>query len=512
MAEELYGTLELMLCTVDETQLKAFCEYLGIDKASIEGVNKRKILREIREFIDESLDKSLEEQSVNNLTLWLQFLRRGLDDGDDRNVEVDDEMRTGTVELGDADVGPQELGPQELPPAVRQIEEMKARYESMLASQRREMDEILDAIQGSQQGHRGGKAKVNATGNSQNTLDSMVDPNNLNSMLRRELKIYGQIGEQGKGDQLSFVSLSRQIETAVEKGYTQKEVVEAVIKAMRPGLQLRSYVETLHDLTLPRLRQILRSHYKEKSGTQLYQELATIFQGPKESPDAFLLRALDLRQRVLFASKEADAILKYDPQLVQGMFLRSMETGLRDDNILIKFRSVLHTAKISDEELIQQMASISSAEEERQARIGKRAKDAQANSIVSGGTSEQKASVHQKKEAEHSPENRIFAAMQSMQAQIQSLQEELKSQRSETANQAISSDYNRPNYYERRQTRAPRNAKETPNICTACKEKGLSQSCTHCHYCGGENHFARDCLKRQREQGNGRGLRRGDIA
>lgn len=160
MAEELYGTLELMLCTVDETQLKAFCEYLGIDKASIEGVNKRKILREIREFIDESLDKSLEEQSVNNLTLWLQFLRRGLDDGDDRNVEVDDEMRTGTVELGDADVGPQELGPQELPPAVRQIEEMKARYESMLASQRREMDEILDAIQGSQQGHRGGRPKL----------------------------------------------------------------------------------------------------------------------------------------------------------------------------------------------------------------------------------------------------------------------------------------------------------------------------------------------------------------
>ena len=103
-----------------------------------------------------------------------------------------------------------------------------------------------------------------------------MDPNNVSSLLRRELKIYGQIGEQGKNDQLSFVSLSRQIETAMEKGYTQTEVVEAVIKAMKPGLQLRIYIETLQDLTLPRLRQILRSHYKEKSGTLLYQELATI--------------------------------------------------------------------------------------------------------------------------------------------------------------------------------------------------------------------------------------------
>ena len=104
-----------------------------------------------------------------------------------------------------------------------------------------------------------------------------IEQSNVNSLFRREFKIYGQINEQGKGDQLSFVSLSRQIEGAIEKGYTDKEAVEAVIKAMKPGMQLRSYVETVRDLTLPRLRQILISHYKEKSGTQLYQEQATIF-------------------------------------------------------------------------------------------------------------------------------------------------------------------------------------------------------------------------------------------
>ena len=100
---------------------------------------------------------------------------------------------------------------------------------------------------------------------------------------------------------------------------------------------------------------------------------------------------------MLFASREATASLKYDPELVQGMFLRSVETGLRDDNILTKFRQVLHVKHISDEDLIQQMGNISSAEAERQARIGKRVKDVQASSVVSDDTDEKQKESMQKR-------------------------------------------------------------------------------------------------------------------
>lgn len=512
MAEEIYETLQLMLCTVDEIQLRAFCEHLGIDRAKIAGVNKRKVLREVLAFIDEALDKCEEEKSVDNLTAWLHFWRRGAGE-QTTDAEVNDQIETGTVEemrtgTGEQDYpesGPGDAGSQDPGPQIsidKQIEEMRKQYEFLLENQRKEMEVALKKMQEVSQGHRGEEPKCFEIEGSQNKFRNIVDPNNVNSLLRRELKIYGQIGEQGKNDQLSFVSLSRQIEAAVEKGYTQKEVVEAVIKAMRPGLQLRSYIETLPDLTLPRLRQILRSHYKEKSGTQLYQELATICQGPKESPDAFLLRALDLRQKVLFASKEADASLKYDPQLVQGMFLRSMETGLRDDNILTKFRPVLHIKNIPDEDLIQQMGNISSAEAERQARLGKRVKDVQASPVVSDGTNEErKEAIQQKKRAEKSSESRILETMEAMQAQIQSLQEEVK-KKSETAKGT--------NYYRGKQNNPPGNGQEPFRACSECSEQGLSKSCTHCYYCHGENHFARDCLKRRRDQGNGRGLRRGD--
>ena len=74
MAEEIYETLQLMLCTVFESH---FCEYLVIDKDKIASVNKREVLREVVAFMDEALDQSPEEQSVDNL---LHLWRRGADE------------------------------------------------------------------------------------------------------------------------------------------------------------------------------------------------------------------------------------------------------------------------------------------------------------------------------------------------------------------------------------------------------------------------------------------------
>ena len=161
------------------------------------------------------------------------------------------------------------------------------------------------------------------------------------SDFKRELKIIGQIGEPGQKDKLSFVSLARQIEGALQKGYKPLEVVDAVVRSINPGMRLRSYLEGLESLTLPRLRRILRSHYQEKSATELYRQLSTLVQEPQEGSQSFLIRALDTRQKILFASKEADTQLKYDPALVQGMFLHAVDTGLQDEAIRTRLRPLL---------------------------------------------------------------------------------------------------------------------------------------------------------------------------
>jgi hypothetical protein len=68
-----------------------------------------------------------------------------------------------------------------------------------------------------------------------------VKPGVGNPWWKRDLKISSQIGD-GK-TRLGYVSLVRQVESGVTKGYSEAEVVEAVIRAIQPGLLLRSYLE-----------------------------------------------------------------------------------------------------------------------------------------------------------------------------------------------------------------------------------------------------------------------------
>ena len=76
----------------------------------------------------------------------------------------------------------------------------------------------------------------------------------VSSLLRREDKLLGQIGEPGQTEKLTFVSLMHQMDSDL------KEIVDAVICAISPYSGLRSYVETLSDLSLSKLRRILRVH------------------------------------------------------------------------------------------------------------------------------------------------------------------------------------------------------------------------------------------------------------
>ena len=155
---------------------------------------------------------------------------------------------------------------------------------------------------------------------------------------KKEFKISGQIGNSRQKDRLSFTSLAHQINAGLNRGYQEKEVTEAVIRAINLGLRLRSYLEGKPDLTLATLREILRSHYQEKGATEMYPLLSSGAQEGGKTPQAFLVRLLDLKQKVLFASQEDGSYAKCGPKLVQCMFLHSLLTGLRSDSIkLAKF-------------------------------------------------------------------------------------------------------------------------------------------------------------------------------
>ena len=273
--------------------MRDFSSHVGLYTAQTDTLNKRKLLKQIRDFVGASLDQNTEAENVKNLNGWLSFFRRG-DDHDDQSEDgsddlqnvngpvgtglgTDDTLRTrimdqepGTsgfgpgrsadretgigsrnleVEDWEAENGHRNLEMQD-PNSQKQQEDITKRivqirqnFESLLESQ-------LQEIQGVLQGAEGGTSQRNIIGKSiaksskeprwsptyqphvsagignrwtPNVNKEVaqkwtpIDQSNVNSLFHREFKIYGQINEQGKGDQLSFVSLSRQIEGAIEK-------------------------------------------------------------------------------------------------------------------------------------------------------------------------------------------------------------------------------------------------------------------------------------------------------
>ena len=65
------------------------------------------------------------------------------------------------------------------------------------------------------------------------TSSSMKTIFDISNAPRRDFKVSHQIGQKEK---LSFVSLIRQIENGLARGYQEAEIVEAVVKAISPGI------------------------------------------------------------------------------------------------------------------------------------------------------------------------------------------------------------------------------------------------------------------------------------
>ena len=188
----------------------------------------------------------------------------------------------------------------------KEVERLQIALRDLKLQQEMQLKSIMDELEAAKKKVSGGATATSGTDNSDEgtaTQSAAVTP----SILRREFKISGQIGEPGQADKLTYLSLIHQIDSGVAKGYTEDEICDAVIKAISPHSSLRNYVLTMPDRSLGKLRSILRVFFQQKTASDLYQRLVTTSQETKETPQQFLLRALDARNKVLFAAQEENS-------------------------------------------------------------------------------------------------------------------------------------------------------------------------------------------------------------
>ncbi len=186
--------------------------------------------------------------------------------------------------------------------------------------------------------------------------------------LRREFKIWGQIGESGQKEKLSYPSLIRQMEVGLEKGHSEAEIVEAVVRAVTQGLPLRDMLEIKRGLTLQSLYTILKGHYKVDSTTALYHQLINISQEPREPVANFIFRAIELKEKLLWKAEDGDDD-RYSRETIQCKFLRSIETGLISDSLKFQIQPYLSNIRTTDEELIEVVNEAAKLDGERQEKL-----------------------------------------------------------------------------------------------------------------------------------------------
>ena len=330
----------------------------------------------------------------------------------------------------------------------------------------------------------------------------------INHLLHKEFKLNGQIGNADQKDKITYIGLMRQMNEGIAKGYSESEISSAVIRSMIPGLQLRAYLECTPDIPLIRMRNILRSHFREKSSTELYQELTSMTQKSNEDALSFILRAFELRTKVGLASEEEGA-LKYDKTLVQGLTIHTIETGLsaENENIRNQLRPFLKTPGITDVELITQMRTIIAAEENRKDKL-----KTSGDQTLKGRVENQVNAIKGINNTNNLLLNKLtkienqLGDVGLLTAQVSQLRSEVNQLKSPSPHNNYGGNYYQRNVNDnqtfnnsqqnvgrnqdnqrREQGRRPIRFK-----CQDCQAKGVTR-CLHCFKCGEDTHFAKDC-------------------
>ena len=136
------------------------------------------------------------------------------------------------------------------------------------------------------------------------------------------------------------------------------------------------------------MHKILRSHFGEPSATEIYRQLTSAVQEPRETPQQFLVRVMDLWQKIIFASQESESEINYDISLVQNIFLHALMTGFSDDNIKSDMKTFLSDKTVSDETLFEQLNKATNKVTERKKKLQSASRTARINEITSSDVSQ----------------------------------------------------------------------------------------------------------------------------
>ena len=211
----------------------------------------------------------------------------------------------------------------------------------------------------------------------------------------------------------------------------------------------------------------------------MFTELGNLRQTDIESPTDFLIRALQLREKVIAASKCEGG--NYTDQLVFSTFARSVRTGLINDQVRAHMKPHLDPRnRSSDAELLQEMNHASAEHEETSSKAKKNVK---------------KVQVNEGRGVSHYDLSPIIQEITILRQQM----EELKTTNQKHDNSRSNFRRGRSDQRNSNQRTPARSYNDTSRQspaqaykCRKCQENNVYR-CQHCFQCGSDEHQKRQC-------------------
>ena len=185
---------------------------------------------------------------------------------------------------------------------------------------------------------------------------------------RKALKLTGVIGKPGAKNTLTLSSLRSQIRMAQARHYRDQEIVDAVMRIMSPRLELRSFFEEQHKLTVKDLLFHLEAHYQKQDAKILFNQLGAAVMADGQSAIEFTYQLMGERDRLINLPKRERG--SYSKKLIQGQFRRSLYTGMRNQVARRELKSLLCGELVpTDGEIIEEITQTCMVDVEHKSKL-----------------------------------------------------------------------------------------------------------------------------------------------
>ena len=149
----------------------------------------------------------------------------------------------------------------------------------MVIEAKLKLDQLRETLKSDNPGEKSESSKSKFSGE-ESSSKSVISQDYQKLKVQRDFRIKN--GTIGGENQLDYGNLCFQIKEGLASGYSEKEIISAVLNATKPGTELHIYLIRARDLKFEDFKITLKEYYKVRESHKIMDEMVATVQKPKQ--------------------------------------------------------------------------------------------------------------------------------------------------------------------------------------------------------------------------------------